>query len=254
MTVDETTRTPNPNDGDAPANTETAGTSGKDERNAASEGELKITKDEALGWKGKAEVLNSLFAKYGVSTVEELNEVLAQSPAAPAPTSPEPVADDEELQATIDHAKRGDPVAKLALRLLERQEQLTRGVGDAFSVREIEDVKLRRQAVAHYEKNRHRLGDVNAALAEIEAPRLRAELRKATEELERLKKPPDPDVTSAPPQPGREITSMQTQSVKKMRESDFDAEQARLKSLGLHREAMRQQQLLNADKIELLPG
>lgn len=235
MTVDtETTRTPGQDDGDA-GDSQKTGTPGTEGRDAQGQGS-DLTKLN-MEWKGKAETLNALFSRYGVSSVEELNEALAQSPAAPATTGTD--ADDDEalMEQTRAFAAKGDPVAKLTLKVLERNAQLERGVVSAFEARDIADPGEREQAIAHFNKNRHRLGDVKAALAEVRQVRLSKELRAAQDELATLKKTPDPDVMNAPKTAGREIPSNETKT-KKVTLAKFDAEVKRLEDAGQFHAAM----------------
>lgn len=235
MTVDDTTRTPETEGGDAPAKG-TTGTPTQEVRDGTSQGD-DLSKLN-MEWKGKAETLNALFARYGVSSVEELNERLAQSPAAPDTPRTETDEYGAALQATRDFAAKGDPVAKLTLQVLERNEQLERGIGDAFTARDIADPAERALAVAHLNKNRHRLGDLPAALAEVRAARLGKELAAAQKELERMRKAPDPDVVGAPKTGGREGPAQTTSARKGVTSAQFDAEVARLTATGLHHQAM----------------
>jgi len=252
MTVqDETTRTPGKDDGDAPVTTETTGTPGSEGRDAQPKDDL--TKVN-LEWKTKAETLNALFAQYGVSSVAELNERLAQSPAAPADTRTTTDDDETDWPAIESFAAKGDPVAKGLIRQRQREENLVRGISDAFTARDIPDATERQQAVTHLNKNRHRLGDLSAALAEVRTNKLTNENAKLRDELKRLQKAPDPDVVNAPSTHGREITSSETQTRKKMRESEFDGEIATLKAQGRHRAAMTLMGKLQSDEIELTPG
>lgn len=243
----ETTGTQGQEGGDAGVDTQTAGTPGAEGRDAQSKGD-DLTKLN-LEWKGKAETLNALFASYGVNSAEELKELLAQSPAAPVDNGTDAGGDDELERGAEEWVGKGDAVAKYATskikKLEERIEQLTRGVGDAFAVREIPEAE-RKAAVAHYQKNRHRLGDVNAALAEIRAPKLAAENARLSAELAKLQKHPDPDVVSAPRTAGREIASTQTNK-RKMTLAQATAEADRLRSEGKHHAAM---QFLAAAEIE----
>jgi hypothetical protein len=235
VTVDEKTRTPKPDDTDAPK-PGTGGTPDEDERDAPKGDDLSKVN---LVWKGKAEELNALFARYGVSTVEELNERLTQPPAARVDEKPADEGDDEaDVAAAQSFAARGDPVARLALKqrkrndeLERRNEELVRGIGDAFTARDIPDVAERARAVAHLNKNRDRLGDLKAALAEVRGPALAADNVKLREELARLRKPPDPDVLTAPKTHGHEAPAGEP-TIRKMTGAKADAEIARLTAAG----------------------
>ncbi len=256
MTTDQTTGTQTQEGGDAADSTQTAGTPADEGRNAESQG-ISISKEEALAWKGKAETLNSLMASYGVSSPEELRERLAQSPAAPAVERPEDDGDDDsfdpaDVHRTAEFVEKGDAVARLALRMAKRIEklekrsdQLTRGIGDVFTARDIEDRTLRARTLAHYEKNKYRLGDINAALAEVQVADQRAEITKLKAELAKMNKPIDPDVRNAPSTGGREITA--TQVKRKMTLAQATAEAERLRGEGKPHAAMK---FLEAAEIE----
>jgi len=236
MANDDTTQTTNPNDTDAPEQPGTGETTGEGERAGTSKGDDYHAR-QALENKIKAETLNALYASYGVSSAEELRERLAQSPAAPAVTSAETEDDGVDWNAVEAYAAKGDPVAKAQLWNRQRMEQLARGTADAFVVQGIPDQKERNAALAHYEKNRHRLGDVNAALAEIRAPRLQAENARLTAELAKMSKTPDPDVLNAPKTGGREITATEV-SKRKMSGTQYDSEVKALHDAGKHRAAL----------------
>jgi len=254
MTVDDTTRTPDPKDAEAPENAENSETTVPDERADPSEGEYQ--KRQALENKIKAETLNALFASYGVTTAEELRERLAQSPAAPAVTSAEDDDDDSfdpsELHRAGEFRQQGDPVASVVIRMAKRieklekrNEQLAKGVGDAFTIRDIQDPALRQRAIKHYEKNTHRLGDINAALAEVQVADQRTEIVRLKNELAKLTKPRDPDVLNAPKTQGREIAA--TEAKRPMTLEKALAEANRLRAEGKDHAAMK---FLEAAEIE----
>src|SRR3990172_7047311 len=147
MTVqkgDDTTRTPAPNDAEAPEQTERSETPAEGERN--DDANVEYHKRQALEHKTKAEQLNALFEKHGVSSIQALNEKLAQSPAARVedrePDEDDADADDEALERGVDKwVNDGDAVARYAkekiARLERRLDRLTRGVGDAFVARDV---------------------------------------------------------------------------------------------------------------------
>jgi hypothetical protein len=255
MTVDDTTRTPDPKDAETPDPTEHSETPVPDERADPSEGEYQ--KRQALENKIKAETLNALFASYGVTTAEELRERLAQSPAAPAVKSPEDDDDDDsfdpaELHRAGEFRQQGDPVASVVIRMAKRieklekrNEQLAKGVGIAFDIRDIQDPSLRARAIKHYQKNDHRLGDIQAALAEVQVADQRTEIVRLKNELAKLTKPRDPDVLNAPKTQGREIAA--TEAKRPMTLEKALAEANRLRAEGKDHAAMK---FLEAAEIE----
>jgi hypothetical protein len=236
MAQDEPTRTPGAQDGDAGEHTPTAETTLQDER-PASPGDEKTQKD-ILANKLKAEALNLLMAEHGVSTVQELRERLAQLPAAREPTAPagryatDPTTRRAELRQKI---ASGEANAADLAELLELQEQaidsLGQGTADGFTLSEIADKKLRERAVRHYQRNRHRLGDLQAAINEIKASDLESENAALRDKLKLLDKKPDPDVREAPSTGGREVTATQL-TKKKMRRDEFRAKVAALEDAG----------------------
>jgi hypothetical protein len=241
MFADDTTQTTQPTDGDAGEHTPATETGPEGERAGTSEGDYH--KRQALENKVKAEKLNALLAANGVSSVEELNERIAQSPAAPShePPDDDDDPDDAERRAVGEFAAKGDPVARYAQKLEQRLDRLTKGVGDALTARDIPDAVERKAAVAHYQKNRHRLGDLSAALAELRAPKLATENARLTAELARLQnKPGDPDVANAPRTGGQETTTPTT-TKRKMTGAQFDAEVARLHAEKKHHSALNLQ-------------
>src|SRR3990172_2840510 len=175
MATDETTRTPGAQDGDAGEHTPTADTTPKDERTDQPAADK--AKQDALVHKVKAEQLNALMERSGASSVEELNERLAQSPAAPASR---PSQDDDSYEARRTHRLRkiqayidqGDELAALVLEQQQQIDDLQRGTGDALSFSTLDPdlesddeatkrKKLFRARVAkHYQANRHRFGDL----------------------------------------------------------------------------------------------
>jgi len=261
MTVrqgDDTTRTPAPNDAEAPEQTGSSETTEQGERNDDAQAEYH--KRQALEHKTKAEQLNTLFQQYGVTSVEALNEKLAQSPAARADIR-EPDDDDDTdgvddaLERGVDEwVGKGDAVASYAKKkiaaLEQRIDRLTRGVGDAFVARDVEDKTLRDRAVSHYRNNKHRLGDLKAAIAEVEAGDLRKKTADLTAELAALRKKPDPDVINAPATHGREITATNTKK-RKMTGAKYDSTLATMYAAGNNRQALDMEAAYARGEIEL---
>jgi hypothetical protein len=254
MAQDEPTRTPTAQDGDAGVNTPTADPTPTDER-PASPGDEKTQKD-ILANKLKAEALNALMAEHGVSTVQELRERLAQPPAAREPSAstrsaPDPTSRRAELRQKI---AAGEANASDLAELLELQEQaidgLSQGTADGFVLSEITDKKLRERAVRHYSRNRHRLGDLQAAINEIKAADLETENATLREQIKSLNKKPDPDVTEAPSTLGREMTTTQL-TKKKMRRDEFRAKVAALEEAGDFMGARKLRHQYADDKIEV---
>ena len=251
--ADDTTQTTDPKDTDAPDEPGTGETTGEGERAGTSEADYH--KRQALENKVKAEQLNSLMASYGVSSPEELKELLAQSPAAPVETRTEEDEEDytvEDVLAVKQWATKGDATSILAVKLasrlekLERQnERLTRGVGDAFTARDITDPAERAQAIALYQKHPKLFGNLNVALMAVQKPKLAAENVRLREELGKLKKLPDPDVLNAPKTAGQETAI--TQPKRKMTLAQAVAEAEKLRAVGKDHAAML---FLQAAEIE----
>ena len=257
MAQDETTRTPTAQDGDAAEHTPTAAPTPTDERTDQPAAD-KAQRD-ALANKLKAEQMNQLLEQTGASSFEELAERVTQSPAAIAPTRPQPQATDDYEQVRADrqhkivllrakakeYEAQGDQLAALVLdqetRLLQQEQRLddlAQGTADAFVLTGIQDPKKRDRIAAHYEKNKHRLGDIKAAAAEVAAADLARENKELRDKLAAHERPRDPDVVNAPSFGGREITATERTNPKKMTGSELNARVAALEADGKHMAAV----------------
>ncbi len=126
----------------------------------------------------------------------------AQSPAAPAPgVDPR----QQRLRETVAWAQgqrdpegKQDPVAGVVVDLATdlEIERMRRAESEALS--EIEDKAMRKKIKEHLEANRHRLGDVDAARAEIEAQSVE-EMRAENERLNAALRAAQAPTGSAPP-------------------------------------------------------
>lgn len=269
MATDDTTRTPTMQDGDAGVHTPTTDPTspeGRTDQPAADK-----AKQDALANKVKAEKYNALMQRLGVETDEELTERLTQPPAAPAPSYSPPAADDHETRRAeraakiaelkaeaVRYARQGDAVAALQLEqeariemLEQRDEDLARSTADAFALSRISDPKLRQRIKEHYDRNGHRLGDIRAAAAEVLGEMRERENQQLRERLATFEKQPDPDVRNAPPTAGRELSATETQTMKRMRRSDFDAQVAAFEAQDNFAAARKLRQQLLDDKIEV---
>ena len=197
----QTTGTPDQDGGDAVEQTPTAGTPETDGRDAESD-KVVISKDQwnvALKWKADAEEAKRLKAQ-----LEEQQDDEVQPPDEPVAAPPK--GSFEWFLAN------GDPVARRQA-MFERKVELDAQLAE-MPADERESVK------AHWRKNHHRLGDMKAARAELNASKYEAEMQRLREENERLKRGPDPEVMHAPPTGGREVTARERKT--KMTEAQFD--------------------------------
>lgn len=221
----KTTGTLDQDGGDAVVESPTAGTPDAEESRDAESGEHSLDY-----WKGMA-----LAYKDKVERVNDQDRTAEPEGGQPQP----PVAEDPEVQAKTDQIddllekaaefeRRGDPVAALSLRTDARLAKLER---DTILREQLAEMPkdVRKDVIAHFNKHHRRLGDMNAALAEIEAPKLAAENRALKERLALLEKPRDPDVVNAPPTHGREFGARETKS-RQYTEEQFDAEQERIRA------------------------
>jgi hypothetical protein len=169
--------------------------------------------------------------------VEERNRLKAELEELKGGSTPPPVAESPDVQAKTDQIedvlskaeafrKQGDPVAAIAL---ETRAELLATQRDLILERQLNRIPQDSQdaVVKHFNKNRHRLGDINAAYAEINAPRYQKENEELRKEIEVLKRGPDPEVQKAPPTHGREISARE-RKFKEMTEDEIQAEAARL--------------------------
>ena len=203
--------------GDAVVESPTTGTPDAEQsRDAESEEHtLDYWKGMALAYKDKVERVNDQDRE------ADLEGGAPQPPVAASPEVQDKTEQIEDLLAkAAEFEKRGDPVAALGLRTEARVAKLER---DGFLKEQLAEMprEVRSKVIAHFNKHWRRLGDMNAALAEVEAPELKKRLAEAEKRLALLEKPPDEDVMRAPPTHGREISARQTN--KKLSEAQFDA-------------------------------
>jgi hypothetical protein len=240
VTNEQTAGTPGQDDGDALEQSATTGTPELDDRDAeSSEPDYKAL---YLASKSKVEEANRLKAE-----IEALRQREPQPPAAEDDDEPAPIKDDVDWEKVQDYARRGDEVAKAQLANRAMYLELARDVRDSFGLRDIEDKAERKEVLAHFAKNRHRLGDVQAAAAEIRARKLDTEVARLRQELEAVTKQPPRDVVKTH---AREVTSSEAKA-RKMTYEQYDAQIAALESQGKHREARAMGLKVAKGEIEL---
>src|SRR6185369_11366121 len=208
----QTTGTPEQDGGDA-AEVPTAGTPVADDRNA----DHGINREEALVWKSKAERLNAAEAEAKAYKAQLDALTRSQSPAA---NGSDPRA---ERLATVKRFAEGtigegpDPVAA---EVLELREALAMTVAELTNVRELDrvaDEDKRSRIAKHFNDNRHRLGDVKAARAEIEAEERAAKGAEQEAEIERLKKA----LEAQAKRPGSDVVQTHTREVSAAEHKDI---------------------------------
>jgi hypothetical protein len=231
------TGTPSPEDGDAGESTQKTGTQDKDGRDGQAQSD---TEKLNLTWKEKAERVNQLEAK-----LAELEERLKQSPAA-SERNERGTQDDDDWDRVADFAAKGDPVARAQLRLRQALVEHAVTTTHESQIMEMPEAE-RREVREHFQKNRHRLGDPQAARSELRERKLSAENEKLRAELEKASQRPDTDVVRTH---HREVPASE-HKVRTMSPEEFDAEQARLAAEGRHRDKMAMQRDYAEGKIEL---
>lgn len=170
-----------------------------DERNAAEDenkGKLIASLQE------KAARVNAAEAK--AAELQTRLEALerAQSPAARGPGL-DPRA--ERLAEVKKWADTGaDPAASLILDLVSELDMTQREIANLRAIDKIPDPVKQKKVEDHFRNNRHRLGDVKGALAEVEAEELadkQAEIDRLNAALRQAQQPPG----TAPPTHHREV-------------------------------------------------
>jgi len=241
VTDEQTTGTTSADDGDAAVPTPTTGTPTDAGRDAGASSEPDY-KQLYLASKDKIEAANRMEAE------------LAQLRTRREPPPDEDEDDlDEAAQGdgvdwdvVADFARRGDQVAKAQLANRRMNIELAKNVRDSFQLRDIDDRDERKEVLAHFAKNKHRLGDIGAARAEVRERKLETENVRLKRELELARKQPPTDVVRTH---SREVSSTE-QKTRYMAESDFDREQAELRAAGRHDEAMARQRELMSGAID----
>lgn len=254
--ADPTTTTPPPTDDAAP---HADGTPAEQGRNAEDEEKGKLI----AALQEKAAVTNRLMAHYGVTTVEELNAILAQPPAATGTTVQTPTDDDDyidprDIEAAQGFATSGDAVAKLAAKLAKRVEKLEGQTRDGFTAVAIADEQERNQARLLQQKYPGHFPDLQSAhdairrrKLELETEKLRKEKADLEARLAVANKRPDPDVLNAPRTAGREITAGESNQPETLTFAQFDARAAALRAAGNNLGALLLQKQLDEGKIIL---
>ena len=217
-----TTGTPTQDGGDAAEHAPTTGTPAAEGRDAGSQ---TATEEQVLAWKAKAEEANKVPGL--MARIDELEERQAQSPAAPGD---EPDDDDDEVDwdQVRYHASRGDATAKAQLKqqkenaeLRAELREMQEGIRLLRQLDAIPDKDEQKEVTKHFKQNRHRLGDINAARAEIREKKLEVENDELRKQLAAAaKKPP-----SGPTTGEREVPASAMKPTE-MTRADWDAEQA----------------------------
>lgn len=151
-----------------------------------------------------------------------------------------------------------DPVAAEVLAL---REDLASALNEVSNLRELDQVSdtAKRQKIAkHFNENRHRLGDVRAARAEIEREELSEQLTKEREQTEKLKRALEASAKRSGPDVVKthalEVTATEHQA-REMTRAEFQSRQKQLMDAGnagdreAHKQRMREQRLLREGKI-----
>jgi hypothetical protein len=127
-------------------------------------------------------------AKAAREELERMRQAL--SPAAPI-TAADPRADRiakarQWAEGTAQPGAQPDPVAGLVLDVLDELKMTQQEVANLRAIDKIGDAALADKVQKHFNENRHRLGDVKAARAEVEAELLRKQIEEEKAERERL--------------------------------------------------------------------
>lgn len=254
MAESDTPRTPDPAASDA-VNTPVGAAQGEDGSSGAPKGTGATP--EHLAWKGSHEQLKGLMADFGVTSVEELQERLAQPPAAPQSPQATPTSEDDELDATLEsEARAGNLTARALLRERREREALTGMLSDAFTLRDIKDPKDRATARALRERFPDRYGDYHAAYKAVQAAKLtktvaekEAENEALKAELATLRKPRDPDLINAPRTQGREVHAGERGQRETMTRAQFQSRVKALEGSGDYHAARAMRRRLNMGEI-----
>lgn len=174
MPDDDKLGTPEPQAADASEDTSTSGAEGMEGQGGLSPED---TEKLHLTWKAKAERVEALEAQLAALQAQQ------QPPAAD-----EGEDDDEALIRENLELGQKDAAARLAAKNALYMRQLVREIGFSQQLRDIPDTQERKKVLEHFQKNRNRLGDPNAARAEIQAQEYAETNRKLAEENARMKK------------------------------------------------------------------
>jgi hypothetical protein len=234
-----TTGTPEPETGDAAEQTPTAESPSAEDRDASSTGTKEPDyKQLYLASKDKIEAANRLLEEQQRAT---------HTPAAPAREPDE----EEGFWAEVEEfARKGDPVAKAQLWNRDHQLRKEREIVDAFQLREIADADERKAVAQHYVRNRHRLGDVAAARAELRAGKLEEENQRLQAALKAAQQSSVRDPQVARTTLGREVTAKEHKT-EKMTRAEWDQAQQRLEDEGKYAEKIAMQMRRRKGEIEI---
>jgi len=162
----------------------------------------------------------------------------AQSPAAPSPgVDPRQYRVREALawaqgQKIVDGVQQGpDPVAGLAIDLATDNEMLKQQLAERDALDDIEDKALRREVKKHLNDNRNRLGDVDAALAEVQVRKL-SEVQEENVRLAAALRTAQQPTGAAPPTLHREVPA-QTLKARTMTQDEYTEARRGLSSIEL---------------------
>ena len=236
MAEDEgTTPTPDPNDAEV---VDTPASEPGDQEERPDPSEAEYHRRQAHENKLAAEKLNGLMRRFDASSVEELEERMAQPPAAsraPEPRDDDPLAAARQLTRTVA-AQEKDPVAAYSLALEEQLKelkdelrQLRTGTSDALTIRDIEDKEERDQTLRHYLKNKHRT-DLSGARAEVRSVRLQKRVDELEAKLNSRGRGPDPETRTAPRMPAREAAPVTKGKKPTMTGDEFEAKVEQLRA------------------------
>ncbi len=152
----------------------------------------------------------------------QLAEVMARLGNAPAARDRDD--DDPEDVQVRKFADDGDPVAKRQLKQDEKIENLITALVLERQLGKIEDPDLRERTKKHFAKNQHRLGDIDAALAEVEREDDKAEIKRLREGLTKQTRRVDPDIVRTHE---RDVPATKAK-VREVSRADFEAQQKAL--------------------------
>lgn len=240
MLVEERTAgTPDPDDGDPGDDTQDSGTQDQKDRDADSREPdyKKLYLEEA---KPKIERVNALEKENA-----ELKEAMKQSPAASDDDEDSDPKDPAHWQRVKHFAAQGDVACQALLEEREQrkrdQETRDRETIHALQLRDIEDKPLRKRVYDHFQKNRHRLGDTRAALAEVREQELEQDNKRLREQID---KRPDQSDRDKPPKT-HDRTPPEGKKKVHMTQKEWDQEQKTLSPL----DRMLRQKDYNLGKI-----
>ncbi len=185
---------------------------------------------------------------------EEVNRLRAEREGREAP-APAASADsfDAQLQEDFVRLQDRDPEAARILQAVIAAQDLSRREFESKLQQALDRTEIpndeRDEVERHFKANRHRLGDLKAARAEIRAAKLEAEVERLRQESKsRGAPPPDPDVVRTLE---RSVPASEAKQRRKMTGDQFEAEAARLESSGDVVGAMKLRGQYNRGEIEI---